>query len=193
MVVASPLVSEVVLLGPPATQPPQSPSPALPGVPLVPDAPGGGGPLAGLCSLLRRAGDRWALLLACDLPLLGSETLTALLAAVRSDVDAVAYLRTATGDAGSAPAAGGRAGDASAPPPALLPAYHACCAAYHPRVMAAAEAELRRGAAMQALLRRVRLRALEPDAQIERQLTNVNTPEEATELAATWRREPGGA
>jgi molybdopterin-guanine dinucleotide biosynthesis protein A len=59
--------------------------------------------------------------------------------------------------------------------------------------MAAAEAELRRGAAMQALLRRVRLRALEPDAQIERQLTNVNTPEEATELAATWRREPGGA
>ncbi|HMQ16415.1 MAG TPA: NTP transferase domain-containing protein [Phycisphaerae bacterium] len=190
--VLSPLVSEVVLLGRPSAAPPQGPPRVWPGVPRVPDEPGGGGPLAGLCSLLRRAGDRWALLLACDLPLLGPETLAALLAATRTDVDAVAFVRNAATEAVSSPAVGGRARDAGAPP-SSTPTYHACCAAYHPRVLAEAEAELRGGAALQALLRRARLGALEPDARIERQLTNVNTPEQVAELAALWRRGPGGA
>ena len=46
------------------------------GLPLVPDAPGGGGPLAGLVSALERAeraGDRGCLMVACDLPLVDAD------------------------------------------------------------------------------------------------------------------------
>lgn len=88
--VAARAANEVVLLGRPLWPLPD----ALRGLRLLPDLEiaAAAGPLAGLGSLLRYAPRGWTLLLSCDLPHLQAEAIAALTAAIRNDVDAVAFL-----------------------------------------------------------------------------------------------------
>ena len=149
--VASQVAQDVVILG----QLTALPAP-LTHLPVLPDAEPDRGPLAGLCSLLEYARARWGLLLACDMPCLAPAVIHRILAAARSDVDAVAFLR-----------------DNPAEP------YHACCALYHPRILPEALSELAEGrASLQGLLARVRVAALRPDPQQTPLLMNVNTPQD---------------
>lgn len=148
--VAGQVADEVVLCGSPPAELPSS----LQSIRVLPDPIAGGGPLAGLCALLEHAGERWVLLIACDMPLLGVEVLQRLQAEARPDVDAVCFERLE------------RPGN-----------YHACCALYHPRLHSAALAELMAGrGSMQRFLSGVRKVALQPIALYGRQLMNVNTP-----------------
>jgi len=125
---------------------------------IVPDA----GPLAGLCALLDRAGDRWALLLACDMPWLDVAAPQTLLDHAGPDIDVVAFACNDRPDT-----------------------FHACCALYHPRVAPAALAELHESKrSLQKLLGHVRTRALTPSPDLLRQLTNVNTPQDYDRLQA---------
>ncbi|UCF36115.1 MAG: molybdenum cofactor guanylyltransferase, partial [Acidobacteriota bacterium] len=95
----------------------------------------------------------WVGLLACDLPFLKPAAFGRLLEHVSEEVDAVAYFS----DPGAE-------------------TYHSCCALYHSRVLSIAEGELARGCRLQEVLRRVRLAALRPSKDEERQLKNVNFP-----------------
>jgi molybdopterin-guanine dinucleotide biosynthesis protein A len=153
--VASVVADETVLLGP-AIQLPAS----LQALPVLPDARPDAGPLAGLCSLLEYAGDRWALLLACDMPRLDTAVLTRMLPHVASDADAVVYCIQNQPDL-----------------------YHACCALYHPRALPVATDELDNGkGSLQRMLARLRKIVLQPSAQEARQLTNLNRPEDLQTL-----------
>jgi molybdopterin-guanine dinucleotide biosynthesis protein A len=130
---------------------------------VLSDARPGAGPLAGLCSLLEHAGQRWALLLACDMPLIGATVLQPLLAHADESVDAVVFARDAHRD-------------------------HTCCALYHPRILSTALHELTEGEArLQNVLDQVRTTRLEPTTDEARQLTNVNTPEELEEAIGKVR------
>ena len=100
-------VDEVALLGGAELSTPESV-----GMLRLPDEPNSGGPLAGLVPLLDYAGDRWALLIACDMPLIQSGILERLLDARDVAVDAVAF-RVSGADGAHLP----------------------CCAAFHPRVV----------------------------------------------------------
>ncbi len=151
------VVREVVLLGGPGPLPE-----ALRRVPCLADAQPERGPLAGLDRALEAARDRWVLLLACDLGWLGPVLLRRLLRARAPDVDAVVFARAGQGSA-----------------------YHPCCALYHPRLRTAVTHELTHGrASLHAVLRAGRVRVLTPDAVCERELTNVNTPEDLARLLA---------
>ena len=112
--VARGVAAEVVILGALDALPS-----ALSAVPVLDDAVPPAGPLSGLCPLLAYAQDRWALLLACDMPFLGSSILRRLLSRAGEQCDAVAYARD------------DRPGT-----------FHTCCALYHPRVLPAARQEL---------------------------------------------------
>lgn len=96
--VAARAASEVVLLG----RPPWPLPDALRGLRLLPDVEiaAGAGPLAGLGSLLRHAPQGWTLLLSCDLPHLEMGAIAALTAAIRDDVDAVAFFEPSRFSAG---------------------------------------------------------------------------------------------
>lgn len=159
--VAHEVTGEVFLLGQFESLPP-----ALADLTRLPDAredhasteglesSAGLGPLAGLCSLLGVAGDRWALLLPCDMPNVSVSLLTRLLVRASDAVDAVAYVREGRADG-----------------------YHACCALYHPRLLPAVLDELEgSGRSLQALLDRSRVKAIQPNGEDRLMLTNVNTP-----------------
>ncbi len=153
--VASQVAAEVVVLGSNAELPP-----SLAHLPTLPDARPDSGPLAGLCSLLTYVADRWALLLACDMPCLAPEVLRTLWSHAGPGVDAVAFAR----------------GDGQR-------TYHACCALYHPGMRAMAEQELATGrASLQRVLSRVRVAALTAGPEDESRLANVNTPEDLRRL-----------
>ena len=133
---------------------------------FLPDKIPGAGPLAGLCSLLDHAGQRWTLLLACDMPLLGPSVLKRLMTHANDEVDAVVFAHDADRD-------------------------HTCCALYHPRILSAAVRELTEGEArLQNVLNQVRTARLELTPDETRQLTNVNTPEELAKAIDPVR--PGG-
>ncbi len=149
-------IEEVVILG----QGPPLPE-SLAVLPILADVKPGAGPLAGLCALLRHAGQRWCLLLACDMPLLEPSLLERLAAAVTPDCDAVAYRRA------------DRPGS-----------WHACCALYHPRLLPASLVELKQGkGSLQKLLASTRLIAIDPDPGDQRMLVNLNTPEDYERLS----------
>ncbi len=146
---------EVVILGQAVPLPP-----ALADVRVLPDAAPQAGPLGGLCALLDYAGTRWGLLLACDLPLLTSRIIHQLFAAAHPDVDAVAFHNARTPGT-----------------------WHACCALYHPRIRDFAIRALLDGdGSLNHLLGRVRLASLDAGPQEERQLLNVNRPEDLLRL-----------
>lgn len=148
-------IDEVVILGECETSPA-----CLADVTVLPDSEPGAGPLAGLCSLLEYAGERWTLLLACDMPLLEPVLLERLHAAVRPEYDAVAFRCT---DRPST--------------------WHACCALYHPRLLPAAILELRQGSrSMQSLLAVARVIGLDAAPQEQRMLMNLNTPQDYDRL-----------
>jgi molybdopterin-guanine dinucleotide biosynthesis protein A len=150
------VVEEVVLLGNGELN-----TPGSRGMLRLADEPNSGGPLAGLVPLLEYAGERWALLIACDMPLVESVILRRLLGGRKATVDAVAF-RVANG-----------AGE-----------YSPCCAVFHPRVARAARSELAQSRGLQALLARVRCRVLNTDAWEVGCLRSVNTPGEYAELAS---------
>ncbi len=140
-------IDEVVILGHCEASPA-----CLEGLAVLPDIEPGAGPLAGLCSLLEYAGERWALLLACDMPRLSPVLIERLLASVHADWDVVAY----------------RGGNKT---------WHACCALYHPRLLPAAIEELRNGRrSLHKVLATARVVSLDVDPEEEWLLTNLNTP-----------------
>jgi molybdopterin-guanine dinucleotide biosynthesis protein A len=122
---------------------------------ILHDDPAGRGPLAGLCALLARARPGPALLLSCDLPLLTPALLAALVSAAQDADDAVLFRHRAP-----------------------APSFHTCCAYYHSRALEQARRALQAGRdSLHELIRELaRVRVLEPDADAERALTNVNTP-----------------
>lgn len=170
--VGAALAEEVVLLGelPPCSELPA----AIAQLPTLPDSTPGAGPLAGLRSLLNFAGDGWALLLASDLPLLEVSTPRSLIEAAGGDDDAVAFTLASSDEEGK------------------TRPLHACCALFHGRLLAAVEEELGGRASLQGVLGRARLRAIRPNAEQRRQLTNINTVKDLERLG--WSRgagEPG--
>ncbi|HRX90329.1 MAG TPA: NTP transferase domain-containing protein, partial [Steroidobacteraceae bacterium] len=131
------VASEVYMLG----IPPLLPA-SLRRLPWIPDSSENSGPLAGLCSLLTIASDRWALLLACDLPLLGVSALHQLIAHTGQEVDAVAFANSSRIIGASREAL----------------RWHACCALYHPRILHTVKRELVTGRrSLQQVLRSIRL------------------------------------
>jgi molybdopterin-guanine dinucleotide biosynthesis protein A len=148
-------IDELIILGRCADLPA-----ALAGLPVLEDACPDSGPLAGLCALLEYAGERWGLLLACDMPLLQAPPLERLHDAQRPEHDAVAFRRL------DQPAA-----------------YHACCAFYHPRLLPAALHELGQGKrSLQRLLAAARVGGVDPTPAEEAMLTNLNTPADYARL-----------
>lgn len=157
--VARDTVGDVVLLGA-ADKIPGS----LQSLSMLPDVRPDSGPVAGLCALLRHVGAGWGLMLSCDLPLLERGVLDRLTAAIAPDVDAVAFAHA------------GKSG--------LL---HACCALYHTRALPIARKELDRKRRLQAVLGAARTRVLQASHDEARQLSNVNTLEDARRLGLTGR------
>ena len=126
---------------------------------ILSDVEAGAGPLAGLCALLGHVGQRWSLLLACDMPLLEPALLERLFAAVTPECDAIAFRR-----------------------PDRPESWHACCALYHPRLLPAALLELRQGRSLQKLLAMARLITIDPCPEEQRMLLNLNTPQDYERL-----------
>jgi molybdopterin-guanine dinucleotide biosynthesis protein A len=127
-----------------------------------PDQAGTAGPIAGLASLLSHAKDQWALLLACDLPLLEAELFSPLFEEVSADasVDAAAF---GTG----------------------LPRrpLFTCCALYHPRIAPTVRQAIdRRELRLQAILQSVQTRMVQPTPSQIRMLQDMNTPEDKSRL-----------
>ncbi|MEW6253325.1 MAG: molybdenum cofactor guanylyltransferase [Planctomycetota bacterium] len=148
-------IDEIVLLGR-CADPPAS----LADMRTLADPLPNAGPLAGLCALLEYAVDRWALLLACDMPRLQPSLLERLRVAAGPEHDAVVFRR-----------------------PDRPGGYHTCCALYHPRLLPAALHELRHGSgSLQRPLAAARVAALDPLPVEEEMLTNLNTPAEYERL-----------
>lgn len=148
-------VGEIVLLGQGVSLPA-----SLADLRVLADVEFRAGPLGGLCSLLAHAGDRWGLLLACDLPLVRPVLLERLFAAVDPAHDAVAFRRPDRPDS-----------------------WHACCALYHPRLLPAALQELHEGRRrLQRLLAEARLCGLDPAPEEQRMLLNLNTRQDYDHL-----------
>ena len=148
------VVEDVVLLGGSEWN-----TPGSTGLPRLADEPDSGGPLAGLVPLLEHAGERWALLIACDMPLIDGVMLRRLLAAADEALDAVAFCVSNEGGE-----------------------HFPCCALFSPRVVGPARSELARSRGIHALLGRIRCRVLEATAGEAHRLSNVNTPDEFAEL-----------
>ena len=163
--VARQITDEVVVLGREIRLPA-----SLEELTVVDDEKPDGGPLAGLCSLLKCADPGWGLLLACDMPYIESAVIRRLMAQADPDTDAVVFERTE------------RRGS-----------YHACCALYHSRI-ARARVENRAhlapafevlfdgDASLNSLLERIRVKAIKPTPEESRQLRNINTPEDLAKM-----------
>ena len=163
--VARQITDEVVVLGREIRLPA-----SLEELTVVDDEKPDGGPLAGLCSLLKCADPGWGLLLACDMPYIESTVIRRLVAQADPDTDAVVFERTE------------RRGS-----------YHACCALYHSRI-ARARVENRAhlapafevlfdgDASLNSLLKRIRVKAIKPTLEESRQLRNINTPEDLAKM-----------
>ena len=137
---------------------------------VLDDEKPGGGPLAGLCSLLKCADHGWGLLLACDMPYIESAVIRRLLAQADPDTDAVVFERSE------------RRGS-----------YHACCGLYHSRIARAPvgnrakrapalEVLFNGDASLNSLLKRIHVRVLRPTPEESRQLCSVNTPEDLAKM-----------
>ena len=159
--VARQITDEVVVLGREIRLPA-----SLEELTVVDDEKPDGGPLAGLCSLLKCADPGWGLLLACDMPYIESAVIRRLMAQADPDTDAVVFERTE------------RRGR-----------YHACCGLYHSRIARppvgdpaqlapALEVLFNGDASLNSLLKRIRVRVLRPTPEESRQLCNINTPED---------------
>ncbi|GJM27003.1 MAG: hypothetical protein DHS20C16_34180 [Phycisphaerae bacterium] len=128
----------------------------------LPDQEGISGPIAGLSSLLAHANKHWALMLACDLPLLGSALFTPLIdAALAGDPIDVAAFGT---------------GLTHRP-------FYTCCTLYHPRIMPQVEQAIQqREFRLQRIVQAVRTKMIQPDPSQKRLLQDMNTPEDKSRL-----------
>ncbi len=129
-----------------------------------------GGPLAGLCSLLKFADHDWGLLLACDMPYIDSTVIRRLLAQADPHTDAVVFDR-----------------------PERSGSYHACCGLYHSRIARAPvgdraqlapalEVLFNGDASLNSLLERIGAKILKPTPEESRQLCSINTPEDLAKM-----------
>ncbi len=158
-----PIADEVVILGRASELPER-----LTTLAVLDDEKPNGGPLAGLCSLLKYAGLRWGLLLACDMPCITETVIRRLCDHLDPQVDAIVFER-----------------------PERPGSYHACCGLYHPRIAVGTAREpapparqvlFEGDASLNSLLKRIRVKALTPTSEETRQLRNVNSPEDLAEL-----------
>ncbi len=163
--VARQVTDEVVVLGREIRLPA-----SLAKLTILDDAKPDGGPLAGLCSLLKRANRGWGLLLACDMPFIESAVIRRLLAQADPNTDAVVFERSE------------RSGN-----------YHACCGLYHSRIARAPvgkrvqrapalEVLFDGDASLNSLLKRIRVKVLRPTPEESWQLCNINTPEDLAKM-----------
>jgi molybdopterin-guanine dinucleotide biosynthesis protein A len=163
--VAQQVAGAVVLLGDNLALPP-----SLAHVRRLPDDPHGAGPAAGLAALLQYAGDRWVLLLSCDLPRLSMRTLRPLLAVPRDHVDAVVF----------------RSVDHHA-------RLEACCALYHARLLPLIRRSLHEGtASLQRILAFTDVREVSLPAGESQALHDLDTRADAArflaEVSSNWSR-----
>ena len=165
--VARQITDEVVVLGREISMPEP-----LAELPVLDDEKPNGGPLAGLCSLLKCADPGWRLLLACDMPYIESAVIRRLLAQADPETDAVVFERSE------------RRGS-----------YHACCGLYHSRIARApVGADVQKAPALEvlfdgdaslnSLLERIRVKVLRPTPEESRQLRNINTPEDLAKMGS---------
>jgi len=163
--VAREVIDEVVVLGREIRMPK-----SLEELTVLDDEKPDGGPLAGLCSLLKCADQGWGLLLACDMPYIESAVIRRLLAQADPDTDAVVFDRSE------------RSGS-----------YHTCCGLYHSRIARAPvgnraqlapalEVLFNGDASLNSLLKRIRVKVLKPTPEESRQLCNINTPEDLAKM-----------
>ncbi len=164
--VARQITDRVVVLGREISMPE-----ALEELTVLDDEKPDGGPLAGLCSLLKYADHGWGLLLACDMPYIESAVIRRLLAQADPETDAVVFERSE------------RSGS-----------YHACCGLYHSRIartsagdharLAPAPEVLFNGdASLNSLLKRIRVTILKPTPEESRKLCNINTPQDLAKMS----------
>ena len=164
--VAREVIDEVVVLGHEIHMPA-----SLEELTVLDDEKPDGGPIAGLCSLLKRADGGWGLLLACDMPYIKSAVIRRLLAQADPKTDAVVFER-----------------------PERCGSYHACCGLYHSRIARppvgncaqpapALEVLFNGDASLNSLLKRIRVKALKPTPEESRQLCNINTPEDLAKMS----------
>jgi molybdopterin-guanine dinucleotide biosynthesis protein A len=151
---------------------PEQELPPLPGTPptVVRDDHPGAGPLPALAVGLEAARAAWALLLACDAPLVRPSVVTRLAAARSADVDAVVPVWDAR--------------------PQPLVAFYRCALAARIRTLVAAgerRVHVLAGEARAALVPEATLRPLDPAGDSFR---SVNTPAEFAAAAAAWRGRP---
>ncbi len=164
--VAREVIDEVVVLGRRIRMPA-----SLEELTVLNDEKPDGGPLAGLCSLLKRADQGWGLLLACDMPYIESAVIRRLMAQADPNTDAVVFER-----------------------PERCGSYHACCGLYHSRIARAPvgnraqlaptfEVLFNGDASLNSLLKRIRVKVLRPTPEESRQLCNINTPEDLAKMS----------
>lgn len=122
---------------------------------MLGDEPGVGGPLAGLSSLLKHANGRWALLIACDMPLVQPRLLERLIKSRTDDVDAVVFRVVAEHRD-----------------------HYPCCAVFHPNVLADVHAQLHQTGSLRGLIERIRCRKICPVPGDVPCLRNINTPQD---------------
>jgi molybdopterin-guanine dinucleotide biosynthesis protein A len=163
--VARQITDRVVVLGREISMPE-----ALEELTVLDDEKPDGGPLAGLCSLLKHADPNWGLLLACDMPYIESAVIRRLLAQADPETDAVVFERSE------------RSGS-----------YHACCGLYHSRIARtsvcdharlapALEVLFNGDASLNSLLKRIRVTILKPTPEESRKLCNINTPQDLAKM-----------
>jgi molybdopterin-guanine dinucleotide biosynthesis protein A len=153
---ASCVGQEVVLLGNPNSETTDTLNPNLL---RIDDEPDSGGPLAGLVPLLRHASERWALLTACDMPLLDAPILQRLIRVRDDSTDAVVFRVGETGT------------------------HHVpCCGLFHPRVLPTSQSTLAVGAGLRDFAQRIRTKYVDVNGAESHVLRGVNTPEELRHL-----------
>lgn len=152
---AGAVADEVVLLGHLDNAPPE-----LQGLPRLKDDPQWAGPVAGLIPLLEYAGDRLALLIACDMPLIQPAILCRLADACDEDADGAAY-RVREGDV----------------------AHYPCALALHSRTLSVIRAT-NSAFSLRSVIERVDCRILEADLAAACSLRSFNTPDEYAALLA---------
>lgn len=158
--VAGSVISDVVLIGNPSFELPQS----LRHILLIADAPPGCGPIGGLAGFFMARPGSDCLLLACDMPQLDAELLRRLCASDGGEADAVVP----------------RCGNDDN-------AMHPCCGLY--RSSAAKEvfdAVAAKRFAMLGLLDRLRVRWVPLRDSESRWVDNLNTPADAAAFRGTW-------
>lgn len=161
-----PLAAEITLVGSPERY-------AFLGLPVLADCRAECGPLAGIVTALRATRQEWNLILACDLPFVGTRFLAYLLEQAATDPEADAVVP--------------RTGEGWQP---LCAAYHRRCLGGFERVLESGDAKIT-NAFGELKVRKVTPDELQRFAFSEQIFKNMNTPEEYAEAVRVLRGRAG--